>query len=70
MRLALSKDALKMHGTPQRVVVSTGETDGTFTEVTGGALKEGDRAIVAALSTAAPASGSSPGAAGGRGPGF
>jgi HlyD family secretion protein len=56
--------------TPQRVVVSTGETDGTFTEVTGGALKDGDRAIVAALAMAAPASGSSPGAVGGRGPGF
>ena len=38
----------------------TGETDGTFTEVTGGALKEGDRVIVAALSKAAPAVGRSP----------
>ena len=50
----------------------TGETDGTFTEVTQGALKDGDRVIVAALATAAPASGGSPGAppSGGRGPGF
>jgi HlyD family secretion protein len=55
------------NGTPQRVVVSTGETDGTFTEVTGGSLKEGDSVIVATLTTAAPASGSSPGATGGRG---
>ena len=54
-------------GAPQRVEVSTGETDGTFTEVTGGALKEGDRVIVAALAVAAPTPGSSPGAAGGRG---
>jgi HlyD family secretion protein len=54
-------------GTPQRVVVSTGETDGTFTEVTGGGLKERDHVIVAALAMAAPTSGSSPGAAGGRG---
>jgi HlyD family secretion protein len=55
------------NGAPQRVEVSTGETDGTFTEVTGGALKEGDRVIVAALAVAAPTPGSSPGAAGGRG---
>ena len=61
---------LDRNGTPQRVVVGTGETDGTFTEVTGGALKEGDRVIVAALATAAPAAGASPGAVGGRGPGF
>jgi len=58
------------NGIPQRVMVSTGETDGTFTEVTGGALKDGDRVVVAALAMAAPASGSSPGAVGGRGPGF
>ncbi len=55
-----------------RVVVMTGETDGTFTEVTRGALKDSDRVVVAALATAAPASGASPGAppSGGRGPGF
>jgi HlyD family secretion protein len=33
------------NGSPQRVVVSTGETDGTFTEVTGGALNEGDHVV-------------------------
>jgi len=42
---------------PQRVVVTTGQSDGTYTEVTGGALKDGDRVIVAALAKAA-ASGS------------
>jgi HlyD family secretion protein len=58
----------------QRVVVATGETDGTYTEITQGNLKDGDRAIVAALARAAPASSGSPGAQtgsrGGRGPGF
>jgi len=59
---------------PQRVVVATGESDGTYTEVTQGGLKDGDRVIVAALAKAATASGGSPGAQtggkGGRGPGF
>jgi HlyD family secretion protein len=59
---------------PQRVVVATGETDGAYTEVTQGGLKDGDRAIVAALAKAASASTSSPGSQtggkGGRGPGF
>jgi HlyD family secretion protein len=41
---------------PRRVVVTTGETDGTFTEVTGGMLNEGDRVILAALTTAATTS--------------
>jgi HlyD family secretion protein len=58
----------------QRVVVATGETDGTYTEITQGGVKDGDRVIVAALAKAAPASGGSPGAQtggkGGRGPGF
>jgi len=54
---------------PKRVVVTTGETDGAFTEVTGGDLKEGDRVIVAALAKTAAATGG-PGAAGRRGPGF
>jgi HlyD family secretion protein len=58
----------------QRVVVTTGETDGTSTELTAGALKDGDRVVVAALAKVAPASGASPGAPasspGGRGPGF
>ena len=59
---------------PQRVVVSTGETDGTYTEVTQGALKDGDRVIVAALAKTASAASGSPGSQtggkGGRGPGF
>jgi HlyD family secretion protein len=54
---------------PRRVVVTTGETDGTFTEVTGGMLNEGDRVILAALTTSA-ATTSRPGAGVGRGPGF
>ena len=59
---------------PQRVVVTTGESDGTYTEIVTGNLKDGDRVIVAALANAAPASGGSPvsqtGSKGGRGPGF
>jgi HlyD family secretion protein len=59
--------------TPQRVVVTAGESDGTSTEITGGALEDGDRVIVAALARA-PTSGGSPGSQsggrGGRGPGF
>jgi len=59
---------------PQRVVVATGESDGTYTEVTKGDLKDGDRVILAALAKAAAASGGSPGSQtggkGGRGPGF
>jgi HlyD family secretion protein len=53
----------------QRVVVTTGETDGTFTEITGGNLKDGDRVIVAALGNSrSSASNSTPQR--GRGPGF
>jgi HlyD family secretion protein len=59
---------------PQRVVLTTGESDGTNTEVLTGSLKDGDNAIVAVLASAAPASGGSPvsqtGSRGGRGPGF
>jgi HlyD family secretion protein len=57
----------------QRVVVVTGESDGTYSEITGGALKVGDRVVVAALAKPALASGGGPGAPagrGGRGPGF
>jgi HlyD family secretion protein len=58
----------------QRMVVNTGESDGTYTEVTAGGLKDGDRVIVAALTKAAATSGGSPvsqgGSTGGRGPGF
>jgi HlyD family secretion protein len=57
-----------------RVMVATGETDGSYTEIIRGGLKDGDRVIVAALTKAASASGGSPGSQsgskGGRGPGF
>jgi HlyD family secretion protein len=55
---------------PRRVVVTTGETDGSFTEVTGGALNDGARVIVAALSKSVAVEGRAPGAGVGRGPGF
>jgi HlyD family secretion protein len=63
---------LDIDNKPQRVMVTTGESDGTFTEVVTGGLKDGDRVIVAALANAAPASGGSPGSQSGsrRGPGF
>jgi HlyD family secretion protein len=62
---------LDANDNPQRVVVTIGETDGTFTEVTGGTLKPGDRVIVAALAKAADGAGARPGSpGGGRGPGF
>jgi HlyD family secretion protein len=58
----------------QRVVVTTGETDGTYTEITGGNLKDGDSVIVAELGNASRPSTSNstpqPGAGRGRGPGF
>ena len=60
---------------PQLVAITTGDTDGAFTEVTTGNLKDGDRTIVAVLASgSAPAASASPGAQsgskGGRGPGF
>ena len=60
---------------PQQVRVKTGETDGTFTEITGGNLKEGDRVIVAALgrdagASAAARSARSRGRRAGAGPGI
>jgi HlyD family secretion protein len=65
---------LDANNKPQRVVVTTGESDGTYTEIIKGDLKDGDQVIVAALAKTATASGSSPGAQsgskGGRGPGF
>jgi HlyD family secretion protein len=65
---------LDADGKEQRVVVTTGESDGAFTEVTQGSLKDGDRVIVAAVAKTASAAGGSPGAQtggkGGRGPGF
>ena len=60
--------------TPQRVVVTTGDSDGTSRKSPRAPLKDGDRVIVAALAKAAPAPGGSPGSqsggGGGRGPGF
>jgi HlyD family secretion protein len=65
---------LDANGHEQRVAVITGETDGTFTEITGGNLKDGDRVIVAASGNAdrSPASNSTPqpGTGRGRGPSF
>lgn len=65
---------LDANNKPQRVVVTTGESDGTYTEIVGGNLKDGDRVIVAALAKAATSSGGGPGpqsgGGGGRGPGF
>jgi HlyD family secretion protein len=60
---------------PQRLVITTGETDGTYTEVTGGNLKEGDHVIVAAVAATPSRAnnsspGSQPGGGRGRGPGF
>jgi HlyD family secretion protein len=61
---------------PQEVKVTTGETDGAYTEITGGNLKEGDQVILAALSTKAPSATSSvfsqqqSGGGGKRGSGF
>jgi HlyD family secretion protein len=42
----------------RRVNVTTGQSDGTYTEVTGGGLKDGDRVIVAELVKAGAASSS------------
>jgi HlyD family secretion protein len=65
---------LDANNKPQRVLVTTGESDGTYTEVTSGALKDGDRVIVAEVAKATTAAGGSPvsqgGGKGGRGPGF
>jgi len=65
---------LDANNKPQRVVVTTGQSDGTYTEVTSGALKDGDRVIVAEVAKATATSGGSPvstgGSKGGRGPGF
>jgi HlyD family secretion protein len=64
---------LDADGKPQRVVVTTGESDGANTEVVTGNLKDGDAAIFAAVAKA-DSSGGSPGSQttgkGNRGPGF
>ncbi len=53
---------------PKPVTVALGISDGTFTEVTGGRLQEGDRVVVAAFSNkgSAAASSASPFGGGGR----
>jgi HlyD family secretion protein len=58
---------LDANNKPQRVVVTTGETDGNYTEVTSGALKDGDRVIIAAVEPVAATPSTT---TGGRGPGF
>lgn len=58
---------LDEHNQPKPVAVTLGITDGATTEVTGGALKQGDRVIVASLNKK-EAGGTSP--MGGRGPRF
>jgi multidrug efflux pump subunit AcrA (membrane-fusion protein) len=61
---------------PEQVRVKTGETDGTFTEIAGGDLKQGDKVIVAAVTkdgaAAAGRAFNAPQGGGGgrRGPGF
>ena len=55
----------------RRVTVATGASDGTYTEVTGGGLKDGDRVVVAELVKAGAASSSAAGSPrGGKGMGF
>jgi len=64
---------LEENGKERRVTVTTGESDGTYTEVTSGNLKAGDRVILAALAKKETTSsvGSTPQSSGGRrGPGF
>ncbi len=64
---------LDENGKERRVTVTTGESDGTYTEVTSGNLKAGDRVILAALAKKETTSsvGSTPQSSGGRrGPGF
>jgi HlyD family secretion protein len=55
----------------RRVTITTGQSDGTYTEVTGGDLKDGDRVIVAALVGAgAPSSSATGSPRGSKGTGF
>jgi HlyD family secretion protein len=63
---------LDAKGNPRPVRVSLGITDGRYSEVTGGGLKEGDRVIIAALNekSAASQTPSGPGPGRGRGMGF
>ena len=59
---------LDQHNQPKPVAVTLGITDGATTEVTGGALKQGDRVIVASLNKKEAGGAASP--MGGRGPRF
>jgi HlyD family secretion protein len=60
---------LDSNGTPQAVSVTAGVSDGTMTEITGGALKEGERVVLAELAPGAPMSASNnKGGFGRRGP--
>jgi len=52
----------------RRVTITTGQSDGTYTEVTGGGLKDGDRVIVSALAKAGATSSTPAGST--RGTGF
>jgi HlyD family secretion protein len=65
---------LDQNNKQRRVKIITGQSDGTYTEVTSGDLKDGDRVIVAAVAkagaTSGSAAGSKGGSSGGRGPGF
>jgi HlyD family secretion protein len=56
---------------PQRVKITTGQSDGTYTEVTGGDLKDGDRVIIAELAKAGATASSPAGSQrGSKGTGF
>jgi HlyD family secretion protein len=55
----------------RRVKITTGQSDGTYTEVTGGDLKDGDRVILSELAKAGtPPSNTSSSPRGSRGSGF
>ncbi|HEY1241794.1 MAG TPA: efflux RND transporter periplasmic adaptor subunit [Bryobacteraceae bacterium] len=58
------------HKRPKAVPVTLGITDGATTEVTGGALKQGDRVIVASLNGKEAAGRPAAAPVGGRGPRF
>ena len=60
---------LDEHNQPKPVPVTLGITDGANTEITGGALKEGDRVILASLAKKEGGAPASP-MGGGRGPRF
>jgi HlyD family secretion protein len=56
---------------PQRVKITTGQSDGTYTEATGGDLKDGDRVIIAELAKASATASSPAGSQrGSKGTGF